>query len=183
MNTVTFSNALLPQHVQKPFSTVWADQSSEGKPERTEMLPSPVSLMTVALQHQSPSQLKDQDSKHFKDIGWICAYVRWLFCFCVTVRRKMRHARASPGHRCDVYREWEERASFCFSAVIGSHSSVRAPFIKTSLLWLHLELPWCNDKWLLQRAPFNESMWKHVELSLASVISRHMVQNSVEPET
>lgn len=42
---------------------------------------------------------------------------------------------------------------------------------KTSLLWLHLELPWCNDKWALQRAPFNESMWKHEKISLASVTS------------
>lgn len=76
-----------------------------------------------------------------------------LLCFCVTVHRKMRHARASRGHHCDVYHGWGESSFLCSPVVVSSHPSVRAPFIKTSLLWLHQELPWFNEKWAIQRAP------------------------------
>lgn len=56
---------------QEPLSSVQVNQSPERKPERTGMLSSLASLITVSPQHQSPPPLKDQDPKHFKDIEWI----------------------------------------------------------------------------------------------------------------
>lgn len=108
MKTITFSNAFLV-HVQKTFSTVWVDQSSERKHERTEMLPSPVSLMTVALQHQSPSQLKGQDPKHLQGYRMnLCICAVTFLCDCT---QKDEPCKSESGPSL-WYISWVRRESF-----------------------------------------------------------------------
>lgn len=151
--------------LQSHFCSVWADQSPEEKPERTAMPPSLVSLIAVPPQHQSPTPLKDPDPKRYQHVEWICAYpCAWrLAVFLCDCTKKDEPRENEPGAIAVMYITpgrygWRESTFLCSSAVVSSHSSVRAPFIKTSLLWLHQELPRCNDKWALQWAPLMNQM-------------------------
>lgn len=151
--------------LQSHFSRVWADQSAEEKPESTAMPRSLVSLIAVPPQHQPPTPLKDPDPEHYQHVGWICAYpCAWrlavFLCDCTKTDEPRENEPGAiavmyiiPG-RCG----WRESSFLCSSADVSSHSSVRAPFIKTSLLWLHQELPRRNDKWAPQWAPLMNQM-------------------------
>lgn len=109
LNTFTSSDAHVSYLIKflcsrEPLSGVRANQSPEGKPERTGMLSSRVSSYHSLTSTPAATTAERPGPQTLQGYRMnLCAFA-YPCARCLSVlRRKMRHGRASWGHRCDVY--------------------------------------------------------------------------------